>query len=628
MTETKEINWSEDIETNLFYNQKTPTLDLNYSITENVNFNNDFWDFSEFNTLHNGGRNKYQYNFSIINHQKYKLYLKNMVLRELFVKRNRFTTTYTSFRCCVNFIKYLESTHIYLPIDIRPSTISSFFENRNIQQNTKQHELISLKKFLQEIEIDNKDFPITNFYKIFSSANKKSIRTELENGKTNNIPRNLFNKIIQVALKQIDNKEIDVLDRMISCFILILSQVGMRIGEASLLEIDKIKEIEILNGKKKSYIMEFLTYKTTHQSNGRLTETVMTDIALKAYNTLQELSRERRGRNSKALFPNSKGGFISSKSLAQHIQRFFYKNQSDLAINSLSSNELKLLEYFEPTLEKYEYFRKCGFRKTDVETKIFYATSHQFRVAVCNEFKRFGVTLQWIKEHMNHLTEEMTKHYFRSDENEITLLRDTLLKRSSKTAGKLTLVPSEIDDTKIRAELEDEQFIAAYKEINKFLNKRSLNIFVNLDEILEIFKDYPLRESELGLCTKALGKLCARQERLTTLENWYYLKPQIASVSQFDLTYRRFIDKVKIIEHNEKVKDQDSRYLLQYNLEKKSLKSFLHNKVLPELKLIETEILKNGKKSLEKQNPNLKSILMDIDKIKKDCENWIIRLNL
>ncbi len=108
--------------------------------------------------------------------------------------------------------------------------------------------------------------------------------------------------------------------------------------------------------------------------------------------------------------------------------------------------------------------------------------------------------------------------------------------------------------------------------------------------------------------------MCARQERLTTLENWYYLKPQIASASQFDLTYRRFIDKVKIIEHNKKIKDQDNRYLLQYNLEKKSLKSFLHNKVLPELQLIETKILKNGKKSLEKENPNLKSLLMDIEK--------------
>lgn len=147
---------------------------MNFSITENVNFNNDFWDFSEFNKLHNGDRNKYRFNFSVINHQKYKLYLKNMVLRELFVKRNRFTTTYTAFRCCVNFIQYLESTHIYLPIGIRPSTIIVFFfENRNIQQNTKQHELISIKKFLQEIEIDNKDFPITNFYKLFSSANKK-----------------------------------------------------------------------------------------------------------------------------------------------------------------------------------------------------------------------------------------------------------------------------------------------------------------------------------------------------------------------------------------------------------------------------------------------------------------------
>ena len=627
MAQINDLGWGKNIETSLFYNKDSSPLEPNFFITANINFNDDFWDFSELNAIHNGNNSSYRYNFSEINQLKYRIYMKNMVLRELCVKRNRFSTVYSAFKCCLNFIQYLESIHLYLPNAIRPNNIIDFLKKRDIQENTKQHELISIKKFLQEVELDNKDFQITNFNKVLNSANKKIINSELENGKTNNIPRDLFNKIIQVALKQIDNKELDLLDRMISCLILILTQIGMRIGEASLLEINKVKEIEILKGEKKAYIMEFLTYKTTPQSNGRLTETIMTDIALKAYRTLEELGRKRRKQNGKALFPNSKGDFIPAKILSEYIKRFFYKNQKELAINSLSSSELKLIEYFEPTVERHEYFRKLGFRKTDVETTIFYVTSHQFRVAVCNEFKRFGVTLQWIKEHMNHLTEEMTKHYFRSDESELSLLKETLLKRSSKNGDNLTIDPSEIDDTKIREELDDEQFVEAYKEINKFLSKKELNIFKDLSEILENFKDYPLRENELGLCTKALGKLCARQERLTTLENWYYVKPHIVSISQFDLTYRRFIDKVRIIEHNEKIKEQDNRYLLQYNLERKSLKAFLHNKVLPELDLIEGAILKNGKETLVEQNPNLKQIFIKIDEIREDCVKWTIILN-
>ncbi|MDQ7864031.1 hypothetical protein RCO48_31980 [Peribacillus frigoritolerans] len=180
---------------------------------------------------------------------------------------------------------------------------------------------------------------------------------------------------------------------------------------------------------------------------------------------------------------------------------------------------------------------------------IYYAHAHQFRVAVCNEFKRLGVNIQWIKEHMNHLTEEMTSYYFRDDSD---LLKQTLLLRAREDGTGLETDPSKVDNKAIRKELDDTNYVSAYKEINKFLNKKKLNLHESLEDILEAFSEFPVRENQLGYCTKALGKLCERQEKLTTLEKWYYVRPQIANILQFDLTYKRFIDKVKIVEHNKK----------------------------------------------------------------------------
>lgn len=623
------IEWSKEAANSLFYGDQIDVYkDWNFSITEKINFADNFWDFSNDNKLHIGKDYAYKYNFKGIAEAKYRLYLKKMVLRELCLKRNRCTSLIVTFTDCKKFVNYLESNSIITPWTIREKDVVNFIQDRfnHVKEKTKGRLLCNLKKFLFEVEQDNRSFNMSSFNKVLNSANINKIKIEIENAKTNNIPYPLFNKIIQVALNNIEDCKVSTLDKMISCMILILSQVGMRRSEAILLETNKIKEIEILNGTKKAYIMEFVTFKTTPEHDGRITETIMTDIALKAYRTLEVLGERYRNNGVAALLPSSiSGNFISTSTFGKYIVRFFLKNQHKLELNKLSPADLDLLEKLEVN-DRHVKKKTYGVTKDDLGKVIFYAHAHQFRVAVCNEFKRLGVNIQWIKEHMNHLTEEMTTHYFR--DNEKDLLKQTLILRANKDGTGLATNADEIEHDNIKGELEDAEFLSAYKEINKFLKKGNLNIFENLDEILKVYSGFPIRESELGYCTKALGKLCERQELLTTLENWYYVRPQVVNISQFDLTYIRFKEKVKIIEHNEKVKGEDTRYMRQYDLEIKSLNAFLQNKLLPELSTLELELSSKLEKDVLINYPNLVDILPQIKIIRKECEEWKKRLSL
>lgn len=621
LTDDNGIEWDEEAANNLFYDNEIK-FELNFSITNNINFIDNYWDFSAHNKLHIGKNYAYKYDFKEIKETKYRLYLKRLVLRELYKKKNRCTTVIVSFTDCKKFLLFLEGKGIIDPKFIRSIDLQEFIENNfsHITEKIKGRLFNNLKKILYEMELDNKYFYVREFNKILNNLSIKKINAEVENAKTNNIPRHFFNKIIQVALSNIDDSSISKLDKKISCMIILLSQIGMRRSEAILLETNKIKEIEILNGTKKSYILEFITFKTSPEKDGRITETIMTPIALKAYRALEILGDGDRNDKVSALFPGSvSGGFLNTSTFGKYIIRFFLMNQHKLEIEKLNTFQLELLEKLEVTESKVKR-RAYGVTKEDLGRTIYYAHSHQFRVAVCNEFKRLGTNLQWIKEHMNHLTEEMTTHYFREDEKD--LLKRTLTLRAKKDGSKLVTNPNEIEINEIKDELENEEFLSAYKDINKFLKKGKLNIFKDLDDILKVYSGFPVRESEIGYCTKALGKLCERQELLTTLENWYYVRPQVVNVAQFDLTYFRFKEKIKIIEHNKKLIKEDERYLRQYELELKSLSAFIKNKLSPELQVLGLELQSDLEGTILEKYPNLAETLPQLEAIRKECEEW------
>lgn len=168
----------------------------------------------------------------------------------------------------------------------------------------------------------------------------------------------------------------------------------------------------------------------------------------------------------------------------------------------------------------------------------------------------------------------------------------------------------------------DPFFAENYEAINDFLKRNRLNIHKDLKEIAKMFRT-PARDMELGYCLNALGRVCERQEHLTLQEKWYSAQPKIPNIVNLPFTYKRFVEKVVLVEHNEQTTAKDPRYQRSYELERTSLEKFSTNLLYPELELLKKEIDSNGAEITIKSNPKLEEIITNYARIESECLKWM-----
>ncbi|MGI8385720.1 hypothetical protein [Robertmurraya sp. P23] len=588
-------------------------------ITTTIRFSDNTWDFSD--VLH---RNVV-INFSSVESKTFRVLSKKVALREMFFVGNRSISVKKDCLHINSFMRFLEKEkYMYELRFLTPEIIEEYIEEFKKKGRTKltlANKLGAIGKLLKEVEIAGYEIDLSQYQDILHSISWAEIKAEMLQNKTPNIPKRIFNKVVETALKDMDDQRLSIKDRMMACLIVILSHTGIRKGELKLLEANKLKDIAILNKNEKAYILEYFTYKTTGKKNGRWTTTIAFRNTIKAYKTLEELSKERRiiGKTN-YLYLSRKGKLYSNTSFENMFDLFFYRHQE--LFEGLKDYERTQVHYQKVGSFLMMQISGKNFPNKSIDSYFFTLNAHQFRVAVANVLKD-KVSLQWIREHMNHLDEEMTKHYFRDDE----IIKETLYKRASSDGDSLGLDSKNRNDF-ITNELLEPNLQKAYEEMNKFLRKKRLNIFKDIEEIINTLKYNPLRETVVGVCTKHLGILCERQYRLATFEKWYYLSPTIPNIESFDFTYKRFLDKAKIVQHNKLLVQQDSKYQLDYENEFIALKKFYQNRFLPEYELILTKVKGEGEESFLSSFPQLEVIISNLDEISKEVSTWESALTL
>lgn len=588
-------------------------------ITKTIRFSDNKWKFSD--EIHGDT----VINFSNIKSGIFRVLSKKVALRQLFLVGNRCGTVRKKCLQIHIFIQFLEQEkYIYDFRYLTPKIIEEYIEfikGKGYSKFTVAFKQSTVKEFLKEAEIAGYKFDFSQYQNILSNISWEEIKAEMVANKIPNIPKRIFKNVVQAALKDMDDVSLSVEDRMMACLILILSHTGMRKGELRLLEADRLQDITILDKEDKASILEFFTYKTTRRKEGRWTNTIAFPITINAYQTLEELSKERRIKGGKNyLYINKNGKKYSETTFVNRFDMFFYRHQE--IFEGLTDFE-RTQVHCQPVDENLiSYLGKRKYPNIFKGEKYFALNAHQFRVAIANILKG-KVNLQWIREHMNHLDEEMTKHYFRDD----AIVKETLYRRASANGNSLE-IELRSQNNFIKNELSEPELKKAYVEINKFLKKGKFNIFKDIDEIINTLKYNPLRENIVGVCTKHLGILCERQYRLAILEKWYYLSPATPNIESFDFTYKRFLDKAKIVQHNMHLAQEDSKYQRDFENEYIALNKFHQNRFLPEYELILRKLREEGKESILTSFPRLQDIISNIDEIRKEVSEWVSVLML
>lgn len=590
---------------------------IDFPVTSTVNFADNIWVFSEFQRF-SGEDWAYKYDFTELD-ITYRNYAKYTILRQLFNKHNRFTTVKKKYYVIKGFINYLTENHMFYSNLIDTPFLEGFLADTKTERSLSDKKQ-AIKNFLSEIELRVPEVNFSEVYKYLIKHNKGKVKIERAKGKHKFVPIEIHNKIISIAIHDLRNEELPITQRAAACMIILCAETGMRVGEFRILEVDKLEEISVKAESESFHYLTFKTYKTVKEKDFRWTRSFITENALIAYKTLTEIFKERR--KSQYLFVNEKGTEVSKTLLRYRLVEFFYRHQNELQIDKIIDHEVNLF-----AVTRKRNFKSLKFVPDDeMDKDIHYVTFHQYRVVLATILYNKGFHLDFIRQHMNHLTEEMTQHYIRLKEMKKLEVNsvETLMKRSSKDGSTLITEINESPDKYIRAELQSEQYQEVYDRINKFLKRNKLNIFTDTNEIVSRLSrtDNPITDMELGICAKSFNKLCKRNEYISSINDAYYLGIQIHSLDDLPYSIIRFQEKVSIIAYNDNLYKKNPKYRNEFERELKGIKKYIERKLNPEIMLLKNEICEIGFEGVYNKYPKLEGISRNISDIEKEVQKW------
>lgn len=646
-----------------------------FRVSSSIWFKDSIWDFQHLNE-YNRAKLMYVYDFGRIP-PKYQLYVKTMLLNEILIDKNEFGTIHKKFVLVAHITSYLQNHDVKETWMLNLNVVKRFFEEKKEYCTNNYIEVLKVAyiKFISAIEdIDNINLePIKKYLK---EIGDDCYKAKSATAKNDYIPDEFLNQIVSFALQDLENKQLNRGDRIVSALVIILAETGLRIEELSMLETNKLREVAV--GEKKHYYLEFKTFKIESKD----TITWLSSKAAKAYQIaeglvneiIESLSESTKMRVFLTLNNNKpfkrrvqmnelneliscldekeikkldkqarKYLWISDKYglkkhgttvLRENIQRFFIRHNNKFDISVVpkhSQKKIKTLTINSKT--KYAKFFSSEERKKapfeeNKEKSYWYVNPHMFRVTVCTKLFMQGIHLDFIVKHMNHLSEDMTIYYNKSQEFEDQLEESiSILASISNEKGTIETDPSKVQDEFLKSELENEKKYKNIVRINDFLEENHFHIKNDVKNIIRLLKqtNSPLIENDFGVCMRSvIHGICERRKYFSSTSDYYHIGIQLPTFKFIHYSYERFEQKRRIVEHNASLAAKDKKYRSEYEREVKALKHFLNKTLKEELKFLDEYIVKHGKQTVSENHPNIKHIVDRLPLIRKEIEPWIL----
>lgn len=676
-----QANYDELIRNNIIYNINNTIdnklEDIDYYIDKYNRFQDDIWDFN-YENKNKRSLTLYKINFSSIK-EPFKKYCKILVLKELKIRKVRIST-------CVKIIdvlKYIcDRLYDLEVINVRLLNLEAVKLYFNECEAKNKPSMIGkcasmLSKLVKTIE-DVEKINLCEIKKYLAEITSKYCKIRPYTAINEYIPDVFLNQIVFAAMKDIDDKNLSYPTRLVACLIIILANTGMRAEELSLIERNKLRTIKA--GDKEANFLEFLTFKTVGRGRTfRKTSCFLSEDGSVAYKKAEKLvdefidtlSKEIKEkvlyyfysgeyiRNKKFLpkqyvnelkqLPENKINEITNEAkrylylgkyglmirgtaqLRNSVKKFFIRHRNDFDLSSLNSKEKSQIRYYSINSKSvYEYVfnmeerKKISFERTRT-LKIPYVGLHQFRVTVCTKLFMQGVHIDYIVRHMNHLSEDMTAYYNKSEtfinelEESIKLIRDI-----TNDDGYIETNIDKIDENLID-EYSDLEIIKKIEKVNEFLEKNNININKDINKIMKLLlkTNTTIEENEFGMCIRSIiNGICDRKKYFSSIDDNYYIGIQLDNYKFIRNHYERYLQKKNILKHNKKIADKDSRLINEYQREVKALTYYVNKTLNRELELLEDDIDNYGMENIIERYPDLKNIINNIEEIKKELKLW------
>lgn len=221
----------------------------------------------------------------------------------------------------------------------------------------------------------------------------------------------------------------------------------------------------------------------------------------------------------------------------------------------------------------------------------------------------------------------MTMYYNKSLEFE-KKLDDTIeiFFRNSNNEGLIESDPDKAKEGVLKEELKSPEFRENIEKINKFIKRNKFNINSDMKKIMKLLKktNSPIVENSLGICiVSVVQKVCERRKYFSSLDDNYYIGIKLETYNNINYSYKRFMQKKEVINHNKVIADKNPDYKNEYEREVNALTYYVKKNLLSELDLLEKDIDIRGEKAIIEEYPKLGGIINKIEEIRKEVDQWI-----
>lgn len=562
-----------------------PNSDNKITYSENV------WDFNDYYKDINS--KDYIIYFNKVS-EDYRDYLKMFVIYKI-TQKSKVSTIKTRIFCFISIISAIKNEQNKPFSLITTDDIKNEIESRNIISSTK-HNLYVAAYLIYEFIIKNYELslPVDINELQKKSAEDRAI-SKKESTKIPNIPEDYYSIILTKAIETLDNEKASYNRRMTAGLIIIETQTGLRTQDLLGLKVSDLHEKKLPVSDVMCNYLHFQTRKPSKAHSDMLEfDIYASQLCADAFNKMSILRKKCVYKNEPYLYvldssKNSTNKYpIETNRLRIEYRKFFLE-------------ELKNL-----TCEKWEGITPVNHIQGGKTYKLNIPEIRQYRVHLATALYNNGVSLNYIKKYLGHLSEYMLGYYVRPKNpgHENAKYAERIVK---KIAGDdMTPLGS------MGAELK--------QNLQQFIKEGKYNVKSDTSKILnDLGENLVIREKGPGLCciktTIIPCKYDARTDKMLcafgTCPNIFHFFDMI------NVSYMQFHELQNSYQQN---KDNGFKRAAEKELNK--LKSFCKGRLTPELDELERVVKTKGLSAFVKQYPDLQYYATNIDNIRKEIQLW------
>lgn len=439
---------------------------------------------------------------------------------------------------------------------------------------------------------------------------KKAINNMIRQERTPAIDDGYLVPLVSTCQRVLKDGNEDEDSKVTAAVLLLVSQVGMRISEASALNTGSLS-VSHVDGKEDIAYLTFKVFKDVPGDTGYKTaHSVINQLAAEAYLWLETNCAERREKkntDSLIVFPKQRTAYPTGEMMRHRISIFLLTHHSEIpCVNTQDTfPDLQICAVSQITKKaKTLDLEALGLNGTET---LVYPKFHSFRATVATKLYEAGVDMRYIRKHMSHINENTTAGYIRSD-REIERQNSELVYKTILEDGAQMIGPH------------GNEFM---NKVNAYIETLPEHVKDDMDAVVEAASTaFPLRRKVGGVCIRC-GKIvpCKRNDETDQIYCAFGVCPNQCCL------YFMAADCLNTVKIHMSLVDAnvERNHVKAARNELRKAQNVIRDCLMPELDSLDQQINKLGRDGVLERFPELEEIVNDMDNIRKETEQWLNR---